>query len=324
MSAADRAGVEIEGLVKQYASRTALDGVSFSIGAGEIVGLLGPNGAGKSTTISIIATLLRGDRGRVSVAGHPLPAEARRARRSLGLVPQQTAVYPSLTARENLAFFACMQGLTRTEARRATESALELVGLEGRADEPVARFSGGMRRRLTLACGILHSPSVLLLDEPTVGVDPQSRERIFTAVEAIAARGAAILYSTHAMEEAERLARRVVLLDLGRVVATGTPAELVARSGMALRVHLHASRPLPEGWLAGVAGARLVESENRGATCVVEVADSAAAPPVIAAATRAGGELIDLRLHRPNLADVFFSLTGRELREDDGSRGEAA
>jgi ABC-2 type transport system ATP-binding protein len=318
------AGVEVEGLVKHYGSRIALDGISFAIEPGEIVGLLGPNGAGKSTTISILATLLRADRGRVSVAGHALPAQARRVRRALGLVPQQTAVYPSLTARENLTFFGCMQGLTRREARRATESALELVGLEKRADEPVERFSGGMRRRLTLACGVLHAPSVLLLDEPTVGVDPQSRERIFTAVEALAARGAAILYSTHDMEEAERLARRVVLLDLGRIVALGTPAELVTRLEMALRIHLRAARPLPDGWLADVAGARLVESEGAGANYVVEVADGTAAPPVIAAATRAGGDLVDLTLHRPNLADVFFALTGRGLREDDGSRGEAA
>jgi ABC-2 type transport system ATP-binding protein len=306
--------IRVEGVIKRYGARPALAGVSFTVAPGEIVGLLGPNGAGKSTTLSILATLLVADAGAVVVADRPLPAQAAAVRRLLGFVPQREALYPPLSARENLEFFARMQGLRGTAAARALADALALVGLERRADEPVARLSGGMRRRLNLACGILHRPQVILLDEPTVGVDPQSRERIFEAVAALAAGGAAVLYSTHYMEEAERLCRRVVLLDEGRVLAVGTPAELVANAGMAPRLELRTARPLPPGWLDGVRGARPLGS--RDGETVVAIADTALAPAVLDAAARAGGSVLALTLHRPNLADVFFSLTGRALRDD--------
>ncbi len=183
----------VDGLRKSYGAQLALGDVSFEVAAGEIVGLLGPNGAGKSTTLGILATLLRFDAGRVAVAGHALPAGAAPARRALGLVPQQVAVYPTLGARENLRFFARAFGLGRREAARRADATLDLAGLAARADEPVARLSGGMRRRLNLACGMLHRPAVLLLDEPVVGVDPQSRERIFEAIETLARGGAAVL-----------------------------------------------------------------------------------------------------------------------------------
>ncbi len=306
--------IRVEGVIKRYGARPALAGVSFTVAPGEIVGLLGPNGAGKSTTLSILATLLVADAGAVVVADRPLPAQAAAVRWLLGFVPQREALYPPLSARENLEFFARMQGLRGTAAARALADALALVGLERRADEPVARLSGGMRRRLNLACGILHRPQVILLDEPTVGVDPQSRERIFEAVAALAAGGAAVLYSTHYMEEAERLCRRVVLLDEGRVLAVGTPAELVANAGMAPRLELRTARPLPPGWLDGVRGARPLGS--RDGETVVAIADTALAPAVLDAAARAGGSVLALTLHRPNLADVFFSLTGRALRDD--------
>jgi ABC-2 type transport system ATP-binding protein len=309
--------IAVEGVFKRYGARPALAGVSFTVAPGEIVGLLGPNGAGKSTTLAILATLLAADAGAVVVADRRLPAEAAAVRRLIGFVPQREALYPPLSARENLGFFARMQGLRGTAAARAIADALALVGLERRADEPVARLSGGMRRRLNLACGILHRPQVILLDEPTVGVDPQSRERIFEAVAGLAARGAAVLYSTHYMEEAERLCRRVVLLDEGRVLAAGTPAELVANAGMAPRLELRTARPLPPAWLDGVRGARPLASRD-GATAVA-LADTALAPAVLDAAARAGGSVLAFTLHRPNLADVFFSLTGRALRDDVAS-----
>jgi ABC-2 type transport system ATP-binding protein len=313
--------LRIDRLVKHYGSRRALDGISFSIDAGEIVGLLGPNGAGKSTTISVIATLLPADQGEVEVAGHALRGAAREARRAIGLVPQQTAVYPTLTARENLRFFGLMQGIAPRDVAAASARALELVALDGRADEPVLRFSVGMRRRLNLACGVLHTPRLLLLDEPTVGVDPQSRERIFDAIEGLARHGAAVLYSTHHMEEAERLCDRVVLLDQGRVVASGTPQALIARAGMAVRLRLRAARPLPSGWLDDLPGAKLVSTTGRDAT--VELADTTTVPAAILCATRACGSVVELALEQPNLADVFFRLTGRALRDDDTDAGIA-
>ncbi|TMA73870.1 MAG: ABC transporter ATP-binding protein [Deltaproteobacteria bacterium] len=311
--------VAVDRVVKTYGARTALAGVSFVVRAGAITGLLGPNGAGKSTTISIIATLLEADSGMVTVGGHRLPGDAAAARRVLGLVPQRLALYPTLTARENLRFFARMQGLRGAAARAAVDDALALVALDGRADEPVAQFSGGMKRRLNLAAGILHRPRIILLDEPGVGVDPQSRERIFEAIQGLVRSGAAVLYSTHYMEEAERLCDDVVLLDDGHVVASGTPGELVVRTGMTTQVHLRTARPLPAGWCDAAAGARVV-GDARGPGIAVAVDDDGAVSRVLAAVMRAGGDVVELSVHHPNLADAFFRLTGRALRDEDGAK----
>ena len=317
-----QASIRLDGVSKRYGARPALTDVSFTVAAGEITGLLGPNGAGKSTALSIVATLLAPDTGRVEVAGHRLPDAATRVRRVLGLVPQRAAIYPTLTATENLRFFARMYGLDRHAGAAATARALALVGLDGRADEPVARFSGGMARRLNIACGILHGPRIVLLDEPTVGVDPQSRERIFDAVAALAHDGAAVLYSTHYMEEAERLCQRVILLDAGRVVSSGTPAALVAGSGMTPRLALRTTRPLPADWCASVPGATPIGGHACEVTLTVP--DGGTVPAVLLAAERAGATVTDMTLHHPNLADVFFALTGRELRDDDGRAGPTA
>jgi len=308
--------VALEGLTKRYGAREALTGVSFSVDPGEIVGLLGPNGAGKSTTLGILATLLPFDAGAVAVAGHRLPAGAAAVRQALGLVPQQIAVYPTLSATENLRFFARSAGLGRRPSAEAAADGLALAGLADRADEPVARFSVGMRRRLNLACGVLHRPAVVLLDEPVVGVDPQSRERVFEAIETLARGGAAVLYSTHQMDEAERLCARVVLLDRGRVVASGAPATLVAGAGMTPVVRLRTARPLPATWLDGIAGTRIADVAD--VETAVAVADAASVPAVLAAALATGIDVLDMTLHRPSLADAFFALTGRALRDDDG------
>jgi linearmycin/streptolysin S transport system ATP-binding protein len=306
--------IVVDRLEKRYGARRALEAVTFSVHGGEIVGLLGPNGAGKSTTLSILACALRADGGRVEIGGHPLPAEARAARRVLGYVPQRESLYPPLTARENLRFFGRMAGLGGATIREAMQRALALVALEGRADEPIAAFSVGMRRRLNLASGILHRPRVVLLDEPTVGVDPQSRECIFEAISGLVAEGSAVLYSTHYMEEAERLCGRVVLLDEGKVVASGTPGALVAELGRSPVLQLRTLGALPESWLSPLPSARLLA--RRGLEYEIEVATAADVSAVLLAAERAGGEIQDLRLRRANLADVFFTLTGRALRDD--------
>jgi len=308
------AAIEVEMLEKRFGARLALRGVSFSVAHGEIVALLGPNGAGKSTALSILATILSADAGTVRVSGHGLPAEARAARRMIGYVPQRESLYPPLTARENLKFFARMMELDPATVRSASDRVLEIAALDGRADEPVAGFSTGMRRRLNLACGVIHRPRVLLLDEPTVGVDPQSRERIFEAIEGLAREGAAILYSTHYMEEAERLCSRVVLLDEGRIIAAGTADALVARLRSRPSIRLTTARPLPAQWLANVATARVVR--HVAGEIEIEVAGLADIPAVLLAAVQAGGEILDMQLHRPNLADVFFTLTGRALRDE--------
>jgi len=307
-------------VVKLYRARRALDGVSFEVHPGEIVALLGPNGAGKSTTLSILATLLAPTSGHVEVGGHRLPGEARRVRRVLGLVPQRVAVYPTLTARENLHYFAALQGLDRRSAPAAIERVLGLVGLDARADEPTLQFSGGMSRRLNLACGILHEPQVILLDEPTVAVDPQARERIYELERGLAAAGAAILHSTHLMEEAERLCDRVVLVDAGRVIASGTSAELVARLGLRPRLTLRTVRPLPSGWPGPTARARLLANED--GEVVLELDDAAIVPALLDRARADGGEIVDVALRRPDISDVFFRLTGHGLRDGEQSAEE--
>jgi linearmycin/streptolysin S transport system ATP-binding protein len=309
--------IQVDGLSVRYGDRWALDTLSFQVQAGELVGLLGPNGAGKTTTLSVLATLLRPDTGRAAVGGYDAVREAARVRAVLGLVPQTLAIYPTLTARENLLFFARLFRLR--DAPAVARRSLHLVGLEERADDIVATFSGGMQRRLNLACGLLHEPRVVLLDEPTVGVDPQSRERIFEAVRGQASRGAALLYSTHQMEEAERLCDRVVLIDGGRVVAAGTPAELIERAGGGLRLELRTRAPLPEGWLDAVPGARILErppgAVADGDVIHVSLDDVPLAARVLDCAAARGAGVIDFHLHRPSLQDVFLKFTGHALRD---------
>jgi linearmycin/streptolysin S transport system ATP-binding protein len=310
--------VRVDGVRVALGPRTVLDGVSFGVAAGEVVGLLGPNGAGKTTTLSVLATLRRPDAGTAAIAGHSTTARPAQARRALGLVPQSIALYPTLTARENLRFFARALGLGRAAASAAIARTLVTVGLEDRADDVVATYSGGMQRRLNLACGLLHAPPVLLLDEATVGVDPQSRERILSAVRAEAARGAAVLYSTHYLEEAERVCDRVVLVDHGRVIAAGTPATLVRDLGTDLRLTVVTGAPPPPGWLDGVGTARPVTATvatTRGYETEVALAGLGAVAGVLERAARGGGDVLEFQLHHPSLQDVFLRLTGHALRD---------
>jgi len=214
--------LNIRGLRKAFGTVVAVDDVSFSIHGGQLVALLGPNGAGKTTTVSMVAGLLTPDRGDVLVAGNRLSGDTDPAKRKIGLVPQDLALYDELSARDNLRFFAALYGLRGAALDRALAAALGLVGLADRVRDRVKTFSGGMKRRLNLAAGLLHDPDILLLDEPTVGVDPQSRNAIFENLQTLKARGKALLYTTHYMEEAERLADRVVVIDHGRVIADDT------------------------------------------------------------------------------------------------------
>jgi ABC-2 type transport system ATP-binding protein len=314
----DNPTVAAHELRKRYGARAALDGVSFNVAAGEIVGLLGPNGAGKTTTLSILAGVAAPDSGRVSVCGHDLAREPRAARRALGLVPQSLALYPSLTARENLGFFGRIQGLCAREARERTNRLLDAVGLADRAADRVSTFSGGMLRRLNLACGMIHDPAVLLLDEATAGVDPQSRERIFGVVAARAAeRGTSVLYSTHYMEEVERLCARVVLIDHGRVVADDTVSEIVARAGSEPRLELFTERPLAAGWSHGLGGVREIRFGSRGANgAALALPSIDLVPAVLRLASEAGGSVSEFRVHKPNLQDAFIALTGHALRDE--------
>ena len=308
--------IDAQDLHKRYNGRVAIDGVSISVHAGEVVGLLGPNGAGKTTTLSVLSGVIEPDSGRVSIAGYDLAASPRDARSSLGLVPQSLALYPTLTALENLLFFGRMEGLTSHDALNRARGLLEQVGLSDRCDDMVGDFSGGMKRRLNIACGMLHFPAAIMLDEPTAGVDPQSRGRIFAVIETAAQAGGAILYSTHYMEEAERLCNRIVLIDHGKIVAQGTDTELIALAGSEPRLEIVTKKALPHGWSNGIAGvSELPNGVLDEFVAALTLASLEQVPEVIKRAGEIGDEVVEFHVHRPNLQDAFLKLTGHALRD---------
>jgi|SRR5688572_651332 ABC-2 type transport system ATP-binding protein len=298
---------------KRYGSRSALAGVSVAVGAGEIVGLLGPNGAGKTTMLSILATIVAPDAGHVAIDGVPARAGAR-----IGLVPQSLALYPRLTVSQNLWHFARMQGLGRREARSACPRVLAAVGLLERAHDPAMSLSGGMQRRLNLACGLVHEPRVLLLDEPTVGVDLESRDWLLAEVRRARAAGTAVVYSTHYMEEAERICDRVCLIDRGRLVADGPVDEIVARARRGTRVDLTYRGVLAGDWDRELSahGIRVLPSAAGNGRLSFELPGHAELGRVLDGVRSAGACVLDVSLHTANLADAFVALTGRSLDED--------
>jgi ABC-2 type transport system ATP-binding protein len=310
--------LQIRGLRKAFGPLQAVDGVSFEIGAGEIVGVLGPNGAGKTTTVSLIAGLLRADGGEVLIDGSPLRGDTDPAKSKLGLVPQELALYDELSARDNLRFFGGLHGVSGAALDRAISSTLLLVGLQDRAGHRVGTFSGGMKRRLNLAAGLLHDPQILLLDEPTVGVDPQSRNAIFDNLEALKKQGKALLYTTHYMEEAERLCDRIVIIDQGKVVAQDTLRGLYRSLPAANQLWVEFGAPVADGaWLtevraiAGVTSAT-IEGERLS---VGMSALSSCAPLVLAWLSAHGHEYQHVHSERGDLEAVFLALTGKKLRD---------
>ena len=306
--------LEVTDVGKRYGSRRALEQLRFSVRGGEVVGLLGPNGAGKTTALSILSSVLLPDVGRVSIDGRSLH-EDRRLRRRIGLVPQSLAIYPSLSPTQNVTYFGRMQGLSRSAAATAAAEALAQVGLAERADDATHALSGGMQRRLNLACGIVHRPAVLLLDEPTVGVDIESRERILALVHRLREAGAAIVYSTHYMEEAERLCDRVLLLDRGTLAADDTVEALIARAGTRPRMELTCRGLPPAAALAAIEGVRELPGLRREGRLALEMESLAQVTLVLERLHAAGVAVLDFSLHSPNLADAFLALTGQSLGE---------
>ena len=318
--ATDRAGsapvLECRDLRKSYGDRVAVDGVSFSIGASETYGLLGPNGAGKTTSISMICGLLLRDGGEVHVAGRPIDVNAVDAKRDVGYVPQDLAIYPELNARENLRFFGQLYGLAGAELRSRMDEVLEIIGLTDRADERTDAFSGGMKRRLNIGIGLLNRPKLLVLDEPTVGVDPQSRNAILASVEQLGRQGMAILYTTHYMEEAERLCDRVGIIDNGQIKAEGTRRELVGMIGQRDRVDLAATGNLEAAADAvrAVPGVEEATVYEGGLSLLVTEARTQL-PRLLEVAAAAGVSMTGVEIVEPDLEAVFLHLTGRALRD---------
>jgi len=309
--------LEVDALKKSYGALLAVNGVSLHAEAGEIVGLLGPNGAGKTTTVSMIAGLVRPDSGSVRIEGRTLAGDTDPIKRRIGLVPQDLALFDELTAQANLQLFAALYDLDRASAKRAIGEALELVGLADRAQERVKNYSGGMKRRLNLAAALLHDPQILLLDEPTVGVDPQSRNAIFDNLDVLKSRGKTLVYTTHYMEEAERLCDRVIIIDHGQVVANDTLQGLYRLLPVTnlLAVELERGQDgLRLEELRALPGVRSAKIE--AGTLHVGVEDLATETPRLLQWLVERGHLYrNVASERADLETVFLTLTGRSLRD---------
>jgi ABC-2 type transport system ATP-binding protein len=304
------------GLERSFGDLKAVQGVSFSVAVGETYGLLGPNGAGKTTCISMIAGLLEPDAGEVTVAGQRMGPRASAAKNDVGLVPQDLAIYPDLSARENLDFFARLYGLDNARRKQRVGDVLEVIGLSDRASDRAGTYSGGMKRRLNIGIGMLHEPKLLILDEPTVGVDPQSRNAILESVETLATDGMGVLYTTHYMEEAERLCDRIGIIDQGTLVAEGTRRDLVGMIGEqdVVRLKTVGDVGAAEAACAVVEGVSSTDIEEDTVVCLVDEA-APRLPALLAAVGATDADVSGVEVREPDLEDVFLHLTGKALRD---------
>jgi ABC-2 type transport system ATP-binding protein len=308
--------IDIQSLRKQYGDVAAVDDVTFTAEAGQVFGLLGPNGAGKTTTIACVSGLLTPTSGRIAVMGHDVVRDAMSARRHLGIVPQEVALYEDLSAEANLSFWGAAYGLPRETLRQRIPEVLALIGLADRSRDRVSQFSGGMKRRLNFGCGVIHQPKVLLLDEPTVGVDPQSRVRLLDLVREQARAGTTVLYTTHYMEEAQDLCDRIAIVDHGRLLAIGTLDELRRLVGEKDLVRLSGRfDPSTAGRALQVLDEVEVLSVSPEALTIAARGASRKLPAIFGALRDASADVQETTLTLPSLESLFIKLTGRELRE---------
>lgn len=302
--------LRVDNLVKRFGQVTAVDSISIGVKSGECLGLLGPNGAGKSTLIRSIVGRVIPDGGSISIFGAPGDSAAGRA--AIGWIPQELALYPRLTCRENLQSFGRYHGLNGGRLEQAVKRCLDWATLTDRNEELVKNLSGGMKRRLNMAAGMIQQPKLTLMDEPTVGVDPQSRNHIFEMIESLRREGMSIIYTTHYMEEAERLCDRIAIIDHGKIIAQGTNAELVETvfgSRSQVMARLAGSPERVAAWASGRGGRAVDGSAEFTVEHSVEIAG------ILESAAKAGLDLVDVSLRKPNLESVFLHLTGRELRD---------
>jgi ABC-2 type transport system ATP-binding protein len=316
VSAVDDIAIQVRGLRKSFREQPAVRGLDFEVCAGEIFGLLGPNGAGKTTTLSMLSTLLAPDAGEVVIGGLDLATRSFAIKHLVGLVPQDLALYEPLSARDNLRFFGRIYGLRGRRLQQRCDHVLEMVHLSDRAHEPVSHFSGGMKRRLNIAVALLHEPRILFLDEPTVGVDPQSRNFLFESVEQLSADRVTIVYTTHYMEEAQRLCHRVAIMDQGEILALDRPAALIANlGGGVIRARLEGAAL--EGLAEQIRGLPQVEKvDAQDGQVVLRVRDVRRALAEIMVCCQAKDvDVANLEVLQPNLETVFLQLTGKRLRD---------
>jgi ABC-2 type transport system ATP-binding protein len=310
--------LEVQNLVKKFGDITAVDGVSFDIQEGEVFSLLGPNGAGKTTTISMLSCLLEPTSGDAVIAGHSVTRDALEVKGVIGVVPQEIALYEELSARENLTFWGQMYGLGGSALKTRVNEVLEQIGLADRAKDKIKTYSGGMKRRVNIGVGLLHKPRLLFMDEPTVGIDPQSRRSILDSVKDLNKAGMTVLYTTHYMEEAEELSHRVGIVDQGKMIAIGTQKELTQMVGENETLRLHTGenvdvQPLMDALKELPNVMHVSASDNMVVLIVPEAND--ALPPVLGMADRLGYKIRSVDIQEPNLEAVFLKLTGKALRD---------
>jgi ABC-2 type transport system ATP-binding protein len=308
--------IRVQDLKKSFGAVKAVDGISFEVEMGEIFSLLGPNGAGKSTTISMISTLIRPDAGTIIVMGADTARDPQAVRRALGVVPQEIAIYPDLSARENLAFWGKMYGLRGAALEKRVREVLEITGLTDRQKGAVEKFSGGMKRRLNIGIALLHSPSVVIMDEPTVGIDPQSRRSILDGVLELNRAGSTILYTTHYMEEAQELSTHIGIMDHGKLIACGTYEELIRIVGelhrIDLTVNTEPAQVVPV-W-EKLDGVKKVSAEDHAIT-VLAADSNLVLPGLFDSAAKNSWRINSVNIQEPTLETVFLHLTGRALRD---------
>ena len=306
----------VKNLHKSFGGKPAVQGVRFTVHTGEIFSLLGPNGAGKTTTISMLSGLTEPDEGDAYIMGHSIRQESRAARAVLGVVPQEIALYMDLSARENLLFWGKMYGLSGSLLRQRVDETLEIIGLAGRQKDRVATFSGGMKRRVNIGVALLHRPQVVIMDEPTVGIDPQSRRHILDAVKELNRQGMTVLYTTHYMEEAQELSEHIAIMDQGKLIACGTHAELIRLVGEQARVDLTLNSdpaPVMQRWqlLDGVENV----TRSDGHVSVLTSDSNLVLPRLFEAASQVKTRITSVEIQEPNLETVFLQLTGKALRD---------
>ena len=308
--------IEVQNLKKSFGNFHAVRDASFNADSGEVLSLLGPNGAGKSTTISMLSGLLAPTAGDACIMGHSVVREPEYAKKSLGVVPQDIALYPDLSARENLMFWGKMYGLRGAVLKSRVDEVLEIIGLTDRQKDHVGKFSGGMKRRVNIGAALLHMPAVVIMDEPTVGIDPQSRRHILDNVKELNRQGMTVLYTTHYMEEAAELSDHIAIMDKGKVIAYGTHDELIKLVGEETRIDLtlnaEAERIL-EGWRA-VPGVSGIDATDGKVTVLVDDSNLVL-PRLFEATSKASVRITSVDIREPNLETVFLHLTGRALRD---------
>ena len=308
--------IQVQNLQKCFGEFIAVKKVNFEVGQGEIFSLLGPNGAGKSTTISMLSCLLQPTGGDACVMGHSIVREPQAVKTAIGVVPQDIALYGDLSARENLTFWGRMYGLKGNELTKRTDEVLEIIGLVERQKDRVDKFSGGMKRRVNIGAALMHKPAVIIMDEPTVGIDPQSRRHILDNIKELNTRGMTVLYTTHYMEEAQELSNHIAIMDQGEIIACGTHSELVKIVGeldrIDLTINLESEKVIP-AWQA-MAGVHKVFAED-GHLTVLSEDSNRVLPHLFESAARAGVRITSVDIQEPNLEAVFLHLTGKALRE---------